>query len=116
MFFTTKQLKELSVDHAQAREQYGRVQAELVREVVGIACKHLLFITLRYEAELYLPQASYIPVMESLDDLVAHLDVIVSFAHVSANAPSSYVKPEVLERGEAPLDGDYREGSYPLSR
>ena len=41
--------------------------------------------------------------MESLDDLVAHLDVIISFAHVSANAPSSYVKPEVLERGTAPL-------------
>ena len=41
--------------------------------------------------------------MESLDDLVAHLDVIVSFAHVSANAPSSYVKPEVLERGTASL-------------
>ena len=40
--------------------------------------------------------------MESLDDLVAHLDVIISFAHVSANAPSSYVKPEVLERGIAP--------------
>lgn len=40
--------------------------------------------------------------MESLDDLVAHLDVIVSFAHVSANAPSSYVKPEVLDRGTAP--------------
>ena len=40
--------------------------------------------------------------METLDDLVAHLDVIVSFAHVSANAPSSYVKPVVLERGKAP--------------
>lgn len=40
--------------------------------------------------------------MESLDDLVAHLDVIVSFAHVSANAPSSYVKPVVLDRGKAP--------------
>ena len=40
--------------------------------------------------------------METLDDLVAHLDVIISFAHVSANAPSSYVKPEVLERGKAP--------------
>ncbi len=65
---------------------------------------------------IYIPQASYIPVMESLDDLVAHLDVIVSFAHVSANAPSSYVKPEVLERGKTPLDGGYRAHSYPLSR
>lgn len=92
------------------------MQAELVREVVGIACKHLLITSLRNEAELYSPQASYIPVMESLDDLIAHLDVIVSFAHVSANAPSSYVKPEVLDRGEAPLDGYYRERSYPLSR
>jgi hypothetical protein len=46
-------MKELSVDHAQAREQYGRVQAELVREVIGIACKHLLFTPLRNETELY---------------------------------------------------------------
>lgn len=44
VFFTTKKLKELSVDHAQAREQYERVQSGLVREVVGIACEHLLFI------------------------------------------------------------------------
>ena len=54
--------------------------------------------------------------MESLDDLVAHLDVIVSFAHVSANAPAAYVKPEVLERGKAPLDAHCRARSYPLSR
>ena len=101
MFFTTKKLKELSVDHAQAREQYERVQSELVREVVGIACEHLLFPPLRMSLS-DIPQASYIPVMEAMDDLVAHLDVIVSFAHVSANAPSSYVKPEVLERGTAP--------------
>ena len=44
--------------------------------------------------------ASYCPVIEQLAGVLAHMDVIVSFAHVSVHAPSSYVRPTIHPRGE----------------
>ncbi len=44
--------------------------------------------------------ASYCPVLEQLAAVLAHLDVIVSFAHVSVHAPSPYVRPKMHPRGE----------------
>lgn len=60
--------------------------------------------------------ASYTPVLEQLDGLVAAVDVVIrlvcfcslfcpsadaySFAHVSANAPIPYVKPKLSEKGK----------------
>lgn len=78
--FTTKLLKNLSEEYSRLQEEYEKKQRHLVKEVVQIA-------------------SSYTPVLEVLDDLVAALDVIVSFAHVSANAPVPYVKPTIKERG-----------------
>lgn len=43
--------------------------------------------------------ASYCPVLERLAGVLAHLDVIVSFAHVSIHAPTSYVRPKMHTRG-----------------
>ncbi|KZT61654.1 DNA mismatch repair protein [Calocera cornea HHB12733] len=80
VYFTTKQLKEASIDHADLTDKYGRMQSGLVKEVVNIA-------------------ATYTPVLETLDNLVAHLDVILSFAHVSVNAPIPYIKPTMSEKG-----------------
>lgn len=45
------------------------------------------------------PLASYCPVVERLAGVLAHLDVIVSFAHVSVHAPTSYVRPKIHPRG-----------------
>ncbi|KZO98513.1 putative DNA mismatch repair protein MSH2 [Calocera viscosa TUFC12733] len=80
VYFTTKRLKEASTDYAELTEKYGRMQSGLVKEVVNIA-------------------ATYTPVLETLDNLIAHLDVILSFAHVSVNAPIPYVKPTMSEKG-----------------
>ncbi|KAF8634825.1 hypothetical protein AX17_004076 [Amanita inopinata Kibby_2008] len=83
-FFTTKTLKSLAEDFKELSQTYARTQTGLVKEVVNIA-------------------STYAPVLESLDDVIAHLDVMLSFAFVSANAPEPYVKPRVAEKGHGSL-------------
>ncbi|KAJ7442219.1 muts domain V-domain-containing protein [Mycena galericulata] len=78
VFFTMKNRRSLAEDHKDYSEKYTKAQSSLVKEVVNIA-------------------ATYTPVLESLDNVVAHLDVILSFAHVSVNAPEPYVKPKVQD-------------------
>jgi DNA mismatch repair protein MSH2 len=56
------------------------LQSGLAGEVIGVA-------------------GSYCPVFEKLAAILAHLDVIVSFAHVCVNAPTPYVKPKMHPRG-----------------
>ncbi|KAF8826805.1 hypothetical protein HHX47_DHR5000932 [Lentinula edodes] len=84
VFFTTKTLKQLAEDYQEYSSKYTRTQSGLVKEVVNIA-------------------STYTPVLESLNNLLAQLDVILSFAHVSVNAPEAYVKPEILRSGEGSL-------------
>ena len=80
VYFTTNTLQALRRDHDQLSTSYNRTQSSLVTEVVSVA-------------------ASYTPVLESLASTLAHLDVIVSFAHVSVHAPSAYVRPKMYARG-----------------
>ncbi|KAJ6454605.1 muts domain V-domain-containing protein [Mycena sanguinolenta] len=84
LYFTTKKLRSLAEDHKDYTEKYEKAQRNLVKEVVNIA-------------------STYTPVLESLDNVVAHLDVILSFAHVSVNAPEPYIKPKVTQRGTGDL-------------
>ncbi|KAK7471034.1 MSH2 protein [Stygiomarasmius scandens] len=84
VFFTTKSLKKLAEDYKEYADKYQRTQSGLVKEVVNIA-------------------STYTPVLESLDNVIAHLDVIISFAHVAVNAPEAYVKPTVVQSGEGDL-------------
>lgn len=81
VYFTTSALQNMRREHQQLTENYNRTQSGLVSEVVNVA-------------------ASYCPVLEKLAGVLAHLDVIVSFAHVSVHAPSSYVRPKMHPRGE----------------
>ncbi|SCV69244.1 BQ2448_2264 [Microbotryum intermedium] len=83
--FTTKQLKSLNDDHKDLTKQYEKKQSALVKEVIAIA-------------------ASYCPVLETLNNLLAHLDVVASLATASLNAPISYVKPVVCEQVEGSLN------------
>ncbi|KAI0937540.1 hypothetical protein AcV7_003542 [Taiwanofungus camphoratus] len=84
LFFTTRTLKELANDYQEATESYSKTQSGLVKEVVNIA-------------------STYTPVLESWNNVIAHLDVIISFAHVAVNAPEAYVKPKVSEKGSGSL-------------
>ncbi|KAL8928454.1 MAG: hypothetical protein Q9208_001687 [Pyrenodesmia sp. 3 TL-2023] len=80
VYFTTAHLATLRREHDQLSQNYNRTQSGLVSEVVGVA-------------------SSYCPVLESLAATLAHLDVIVSFAHVSVHAPTSYTRPLIHPRG-----------------
>ncbi|KAF2659509.1 DNA mismatch repair protein [Lophiostoma macrostomum CBS 122681] len=80
VYFTTSTLQSLRREFDQLSETYNRTQSGLVSEVVTVA-------------------SSYIPVIEKLAAVLAHLDVIVSFAHVSVHAPTSYTRPTMHPRG-----------------
>ncbi|KAG7128962.1 DNA mismatch repair protein msh-2 like [Verticillium longisporum] len=81
VYFTTRNLQNLRREFDQQSQNYNRTQASLVNEVVGVA-------------------ASYCPVIEKLAGVLAHLDVIISFAHCSVHAPIEYVRPKMHKRGE----------------
>lgn len=80
VYFTTQKMQSLRREHDQLSENYNRTQSSLVNEVVSVA-------------------ASYCPVIELLAGVLAHLDVIVSLAHCSVHAPTSYVRPKIHPRG-----------------
>ena len=80
VYFTTTAMQTMRREFDQLSENYNRTQTGLVNEVVNVA-------------------ASYCPVIEELGSVLAHLDVIVSFAHVSAHAPTAYVRPKMHPRG-----------------
>lgn len=80
VYFTTNTLQEKRREFDQLSENYNRTQAGLVNEVVSVA-------------------SSYVPVIEKLAAVLAHLDVIVAFAHVSVHAPTSYTRPKMHARG-----------------
>ena len=81
VYFTTSTMQSMRREHDQLSENYNRTQSGLVQEVVNVA-------------------ASYCPVIEKLASVLSHLDVIISFAHTSVHAPSSYVRPKMHPRGE----------------
>ncbi|KAI9728251.1 MAG: MutS-like protein [Cirrosporium novae-zelandiae] len=80
VYFTTSTLQGLRREHDQLTTNYNRTQSGLVNEVVAVA-------------------SSYVPVLERLAALLAHLDVIVSFAHVAVHAPTPYIRPTLHPRG-----------------
>lgn len=93
--FTTRLLKELSEEYTRLQDLYAREQSKLVKEVVAIAGGSAFPV----QARALTVSASYAPVLEQLDIVIAALDVCVSFAHVAANAPIAYVKPKLSEKG-----------------
>jgi DNA mismatch repair protein MSH2/vacuolar protein sorting-associated protein IST1 len=80
VYFTTSNLQSMRREFDQLSDHYNRTQSGLVNEVVAVA-------------------SSYIPVLEKLAAVLAHLDIIVSFAHVSVHAPTSYTRPTMHPRG-----------------
>ncbi|KAF9956380.1 MutS-like protein [Modicella reniformis] len=80
VLFTSTKMREASQSFSEASQEYERTQSSLAKEVIGIV-------------------ATYCPVLEKLNTMVAQLDVLVSFAHVSVHAPLPYVKPHITAMG-----------------
>nr|WJN24899.1 MSH2 [Pseudozyma thailandica] len=93
LYFTNEALRDLGNDFKDLSERYSRSQSGLVKEVIQIA-------------------SSYCPPLEKLNVVLAHLDVIVSFAHVSESAPTPYTKPVISEKGSS-SDLDIRNARHP---
>ncbi|XP_062510244.1 DNA mismatch repair protein Msh2-like isoform X2 [Corticium candelabrum] len=83
--FTCSSLRQLNDEFLRLRESYNELQSHLAAEVIKVA-------------------AGYCDPLQSLNDIIAHLDVLVSFAHVAANAPIPYVRPTILEKGSGIID------------
>ena len=77
IYFSTKELREIASETIILQKEYDKQQAALVKEIVAITL-------------------TYSPVLEKLSLVLAHLDVLVSFAHASSYAPTPYVRPKMF--------------------
>ncbi len=75
LYFTTKTLKELATDYKETTEAYSRCQSGLVKEVVSIAGEQMFRFSAFVIDMCFL--ATYNPVLEALDNQIAHIDVIL---------------------------------------
>ncbi|SCU81568.1 LAMI_0B06832g1_1 [Lachancea mirantina] len=76
IYFSTKELKSVAEQTALLQKEYDRLQEDLVKQIVQITL-------------------TYTPVLEKLSIVLANLDVLCSFAHVSSYAPLPYVRPKM---------------------
>jgi DNA mismatch repair protein MSH2 len=80
VYFTTSSLKSMSDKYAELTRQYDIKQSSLVKEVIAIG-------------------ATYALVLSDLNQVIAELDTLVSFADASVKAPIPYVRPKIHPRG-----------------
>lgn len=75
VFFRTRALKQLAEDFAELSQTYSRTQSGLVKEVINIAGIWRLKSQSLFDLNTNL--ATYTPVLETVDVIIANLDVII---------------------------------------
>lgn len=78
--FNNSALRQLNEEFQAYKDTYNEVQSKLADEVIKVA-------------------GGYSEPMQMLSDIIAHIDALISFAHVSANAPIPYVRPKMTPKG-----------------
>jgi len=79
--FNNSALRQLNERFQALKETYNEVQSKLANEVIKVA-------------------GGYSEPMQMLSDIIANIDALISFAHVSANAPVPYIRPKMTPKGE----------------
>lgn len=83
--FTTARLSELSKEYVSLDMTYDTKQSELVAKAIATV-------------------ATYLPVVEEINQLLAELDVIVSLATVAVSAATPFVRPTVSDDASTALE------------
>ncbi|KAK3090565.1 hypothetical protein FSP39_012731 [Pinctada imbricata] len=82
--FHNNAVRTLNDEYMSAKQEYAEQQKSVVSEIINIA-------------------AGYMEPMLLLNDILAHLDVLVSFAVVSTSAPIAYIRPKLLPLGSGQI-------------
>jgi DNA mismatch repair protein MSH2 len=86
ILFTTPTIQRYSSDHDDYVHEYKKLQSDIAKEVISIV-------------------GSYFPILESLNQVVAQLDVFMTLACAAVFAPTPYIRPQITCNGEIELIG-----------
>lgn len=94
VYFSTKELRELSVKKQDLIAEYDRHQKQVVQDAMKVA-------------------ATYQGPLERTNELIALLDVFCSLAHVAAHSPHGYCRPNMTDGEEDGMGIKLKDARHP---